>query len=103
VAELPTGRYWRRGDVEEWWERSDVGRTRRAKAEALAAAAEWLTTALSHGGQSVEELRRRSAADHISWSSVERAADAIDVEEHHADDDVVWALPSDHPSLRRHA
>jgi uncharacterized protein YuzE len=103
VAELPTGRYWRRGDVEEWWERSGVGRAQRAKAEGLATAAEWLTTALRHGGQSVEELRRRSAADDISWSSVERAADAIDVEEHHSDGDVVWALPSDHPFLRRRA
>jgi uncharacterized protein YuzE len=101
VAELPTGRYWRRGDVETWWERSDVGRARRADAEAFAAAAEWLTTILSHGERSVAELRERSAADEISWSSVERAAGAIEVEEHDYSGEVVWALPSDHP-LRRH-
>lgn len=35
AAELPTGRYWRRGDVEEWWERSDVGRARRVRPRRL--------------------------------------------------------------------
>src|SRR5262249_36657182 len=91
VEVLPTGTYWRRGDVEEGRDRSDVGRRHRATSEALAAAAEWLTTVLSHGEQSVEELRQRSSANHISWSSVERAADAIEVEERDSDGDVMWA------------
>ena len=28
VAELPTGRYWRRGDVEQWYEQSGLARRR---------------------------------------------------------------------------
>jgi uncharacterized protein YuzE len=32
AAELPTGRYWRRGDVERWRERSRIGRHRQKSA-----------------------------------------------------------------------
>lgn len=32
VAELPTGRYWRRGDVERWYEQSGIGRQRQKTA-----------------------------------------------------------------------
>ena len=101
AVELPTGRYWRRGDVVEWWERSEIGREQREEAEALAAAAEWLTTNLASGPLSVEEVRRRSVCDGMSWSAIQRAVDAIEVQESQSDGDDVWALPSGHPSLRR--
>lgn len=103
VAELPTGRYWRRGDVEAWWASSEVGRAERAETEAAAEAAEWLTHALAAGGRPVDDLRRRGAARGIQWHALRGAADAIGIEEDRADDDVIWRLPAGHPVVRRRA
>lgn len=101
VAELPTGRYWRRGDVEAWWESSAVGRAERAETAAIAEAAEWLTNALAAGGRSVNELRSQSTDHGIEWSALSSAASAIGVdEEHRKDDQVIWRLPAGHPAAR---
>lgn len=40
VAELPTGRYWRRGDVAGWYRQSKIGQRRRRVAEERARTAE---------------------------------------------------------------
>lgn len=98
VAELPTGRYWRRGDVEKWWELSPALRAERAEREAVALAAEWLTETLARGSCDEEDLRRRSAADGISWPALRTAADRIGIEEDRSDGNRIWRLPAGHPA-----
>lgn len=98
VAELPTGRYWRRGDVEAWWEASVTGQSERAEAEAIANAAEWLTRTLARRARPVDDLLRQCAVRGISWTSLRSAAEAIGVEEDRSGDARTWQLPSGHPA-----
>lgn len=101
VAELPTGRYWRRGDIEGWWEASSTGRSERAETEAIAGAAEWLTRTLARRARPLDDLRRQCAARGISWVALRSAADAIGIEEDRSADDKIWRLPASHPAVRQ--
>jgi uncharacterized protein YuzE len=101
VAALPTGRYWRRGDVESWYEQSKSGRCRRRAAEELAVAAEWLTGYLSAGRRPLDDVREQAQERGLRWSAIERAARAIDVEKHDERGTTIWALPREHPALRQ--
>jgi len=103
AAELPTGRYWRRGDVDAWITREQNQRRQQTAAVALAGAAEWLTHALRAGARSTAELRRAAAERGLNWASVRRAASAIDVERARDGVRMLWSLPSEHPTRRRKA
>ncbi len=103
VAELPTGRYWRRGDIETWFRGSQIGQRRQRAAEELAAAAGWLTEYLSAGRRSLEDVRRDSELAGLGWASIERAAKAIEIETHRERRRDVWGLPREHPALRERA
>jgi len=100
VAELPTGRYWRRGDVLRWYEQSRTGLQSKQRQTELALAAEWLTTCLSHRAWPAPELHGQADKDGVPWSAVRRAAKAIGVETRKADRTTMWDLPAKHPSRR---
>ncbi len=100
AAELPTGRYWRRGDIEAWATRfKREGRGFEAAAK-RAAAAEWLTNRLAEGPCRVDELHEGALAAGVSWTTVRRAAHAIGIERQRVGRKMEWDLPLGHP-LRR--
>lgn len=103
AAELPTGRYWRRGDIEAWAARFERGEHQFRAAAKRAAAAQWLTTCLAEGPRGVNELREAATADGISWTTVRRAAHAIGIERHRIGRRTEWDLPSEHPGRRERA
>jgi uncharacterized protein YuzE len=97
AAELPTGRYWRRGDVEAWATRFKREERHFQVAAKRAAAAEWLTISLAGGPCAVDVLRERAQAAGVSWTTVRRAARAIGIERHRVGRRMEWDLPSGHP------
>jgi uncharacterized protein YuzE len=100
AAELPTGRYWRRGDVEAWatrFKRKERGFQGSAK---RAAAAQWLTTCLAEGPRAVDDLREGATAEGLSWTTVCRAAAAIGIEKHRVGRRMEWELPVKQPRRR---
>lgn len=100
AAELPTGRYWRRGDIEAWairfktQERDFQGSAKRA------AAAQWLSTCLAEGPRAVDDLRKGATAAGLSWTTVRRAAAAIGIKKHRVGRRMEWELPFKHPRRR---
>lgn len=103
AAELPTGRYWRRGDVERWVRSSQIGQRQHRAAVELAAAAEWLTEYLTAGSRPIGTVREDAELAGLAWASVERAAKAIEVESRREQRREMWELPREHPALRERA
>ncbi len=94
VAELPTGRYWRRGDIEAWATRFKKKERDFQGAAKRAAAAQWLTTCLAEGPRAVDDIREGATAEGVSWTTVCRAATAIGIEKHRVGRRMEWELPS---------
>jgi uncharacterized protein YuzE len=93
AAQLPTGRYWRRGDVETWLR----SRGRTSAASESAEAGEWLTRYLSGGERRQKDVRVDAQRAGLKWDLVRGAAKAIGVERQRRQGALVWDLP------RRHA
>jgi uncharacterized protein YuzE len=100
AAELPTGRYWRRGDVEAWATRFKREEGRFRAAAKRAAAAEWLSAYLAEGPRRVDELREGATAEGVSWTTVCRAAAALGIEKHRVGRRTEWELPTRHARRR---
>jgi len=100
AAELPTGRYWRRADIEAWTTRFRREERHFQAAAKRAAAAEWLTTWLAECPCGVDELHEGVVAAGFSWTTVRRAAQAIGIERHRVGRRMEWELPSGHPRRR---
>jgi uncharacterized protein YuzE len=101
AAELPTGRYWRRGDIEAWATRFKREERDFRAATRRAIAAEWLTTCLAQGPRGVDELREGATEEGVSWTTVRRAADEIGIEKHRVGRKMEWELPFGHPWRRK--
>lgn len=95
AVQLPTGRYWRRADIENWMRHAGV----RSSAARRAAAAEWLTGFLSAGERRLGEIRSAAREAGVAWADVSGAGMAIEVERHRERGRIVWALPVGHPAL----
>lgn len=89
-------------DVLRWKGKGAVGANVRAAAKAIAQ--EWLIAILMGGPRKQAEIQEEAATSGISWGTVRRAADELELvkkrEGFGRGGFWTWALPDDHPALK---